>query len=165
MTCKLVKRKLSLYMDGELKAAEQELILAHLQSCPDCLLEFEKLKDTWNLLDILPEANSAPYLYTRIRSRLDAREILDHSGKWLSVLLPAASVVIIALGVFLGGRVTANGNTRASQNADEWFSALDNLGFVCGRDYDFFFTWEPAAAWATASAVGPPPTASWATRI
>jgi hypothetical protein len=23
---------------------------------------------------------------------------------------------------------------------DEWFSALDNLGLVCGRDYDFFFT-------------------------
>ncbi len=72
MCCELIERQLGRYLDGELSAAEQKTVDAHLGSCSSCQAELDELREL-----VGPIAHSAPAvtvplaLWERIEQRLD----------------------------------------------------------------------------------------------
>ena len=53
--CKIFDEKKILYLYGELIPEEQDAIRSHLESCSHCGVEFQRLKETLELLKDLPE--------------------------------------------------------------------------------------------------------------
>jgi len=115
MKCKKIKRLVSLYIDGEIKPAEQRKMFAHLETCEDC----QKEKNTLELLNRLllpPEPiQPSPQFLFKVKQRIISAEgIGSFAPAWLKYLKPAlagmASVLIFLLfflvGNSLGTRLT-----------------------------------------------------------
>lgn len=122
---KHVKRKLSSYLDGELNDADRQVVETHLQSCIGCAEEKHRLEQVWETLDILPEANPLPFLYTRIRSRLDADENKSLHNFWEQFLIPVSSIAVIVIGIYFGGQVAVTDPVPSSRPAEEWLGVLE----------------------------------------
>lgn len=144
---KHVKRKLSAYLDGELNEAGRRQVRAHLHSCDACAEEERNLRQILKTLDILPEADAQPFLYTRIRSRLDAGERNQGSEIWQRFLIPFSSAAVIVLGIFFGSQLTSPEPGARSQSAEEWLGVLELDSFADFPDDSFsriYFESEPA---------------------
>lgn len=69
MTCQQTVESLSLYLDGELAAARQREVAAHLQECCACREELESLRLSSELLGLLSSPSLAVDLAPRIVAR------------------------------------------------------------------------------------------------
>lgn len=125
MKCQKIQRKLSAYMDGEVDEDLKATIEEHLQHCQACQQLLGELYKTWNLLSLLPEAESVPFFFTRLNTRLTSEKTGKRS-KWIDrVLIPATAIAVTVLGVITGDIVGKNGELLAKQSAeDEIISTL-----------------------------------------
>jgi predicted anti-sigma-YlaC factor YlaD len=125
MQCKNAKRKLSALIDGELAPSLREEVQDHLASCGACRQAFEGLSQTWEMIRTVPPASKpAPYLYTRIRARLDAEESVSPIGFWRRLVVPLTSAVVVALGVFFGSQIGVNGHGDTALAAEDYFGSV-----------------------------------------
>jgi hypothetical protein len=67
MSCDNVQERISSILDRRLPAAEQENVLAHIQSCRDCSLEFEAAQELRMAMRRLNHAAVPPELAGRLR--------------------------------------------------------------------------------------------------
>src|SRR3954467_6901913 len=67
MSCENVQERISSILDRRLPDAEQEHVLAHIQSCRDCSLEFESASEMRIALRRLNHAAVPPELAGRLR--------------------------------------------------------------------------------------------------
>jgi anti-sigma factor RsiW len=109
--CRKVKKRLSSLIDGELKGNQKSLVETHLRTCEQCRKAYQSLEANWALLEIVPHPKAAPFLYTRIKARLD-----EQSQKvrfvWVKpIFLPAALGIVVAFGVWIGSFVGKNGRS------------------------------------------------------
>ncbi|MDD2902742.1 MAG: zf-HC2 domain-containing protein [Syntrophales bacterium] len=97
--CEQVREQLSPWLDGELTAAENRQVAAHLEVCPDCSRELAVLQWLDAALGTL-EAPVPARLPERVLDRLQPRR-----RYWWQSLAMAASLVI---GIVLGGTLAQN---------------------------------------------------------
>ncbi len=112
-------------MDGEVDDDLKATIEEHLRRCQTCQQLLGKLDKAWNLLSLLPEAESAPYFFTRLRTKLTTEKADKRSKLIDRVLIPATAVAVTILGIITGDIVGKNGDAMAEQlTEDEIISAL-----------------------------------------
>ncbi len=74
MDCKLFDEKKILYLYGELITEEQDAIRSHLESCSHCGVEFQRLKETLELLKDVPKVAPSESSLADIRRLAEKEE-------------------------------------------------------------------------------------------
>lgn len=104
MDCKRIKDELVAYLDGELGESAAAAVRGHLERCPACKLDLERLSAAGSILgeirDIEP---SADFTARTMRRALDAPQLRVSRSALMRRLVPAvaAAVVLVALGLWL----------------------------------------------------------------
>ena len=94
ISCSVVKDLLPLYADGVLTEDSSKLVKNHLNSCPACKEQYEKMKDTSNPVKV-KIASKEKAAIKRIRNKINLK-------RWLGICVTALLVIAIALGAFYG---------------------------------------------------------------
>ncbi|HDQ45428.1 MAG TPA: zf-HC2 domain-containing protein [bacterium] len=128
MRCKNARKNISVLIDGEpapdIRDKIREKLRDHLASCEACRTHLSEASAVWDML-VLPDPEPAPYLYTRIRARIESGTRISRAGGWERLLLPAAGAAVLALGIFLGSRIDPNEQGGTVLTAEEFFGPLD----------------------------------------
>lgn len=123
MKCKRAKRRLSAFLDDELKEKEREGIKTHLKGCPSCARELEALSSSWDILLKLETVEPPAYLIQRTMA-----EIATGKGKiawWQEIFLrPAPVLATILIGLLTGGFLGQSLYSNNSADDDEFASSI-----------------------------------------
>ncbi len=146
MNCKKVLSRLQAYVDGEVSAGLMSEMDEHLDACPSCRSQFERIRAVENILDSLsapplPEGFSVRVMAEARRMAPLPRQRRSFFPKdwqplqWIFELsvpmrLAACAMVLLAcyLGMSMSKEISLSANPQASvaesQNLDgfEWFS-------------------------------------------
>ena len=108
MTCGGVRRRLSAYLDGDLRPAEAGRVGVHLEACAECAARWRALRSALGALSALPRLEGSDGMAARVLDRLE----LERRGPGLALvfrrrgaarplilpsLLPAAFILIVVL--------------------------------------------------------------------
>lgn len=73
MTCKTIRKFISLYLDNQLESKELEQVRQHTTGCADCQKELAAYEQSWQLLseykDIQPQPNFMGRFWTRVAAQ------------------------------------------------------------------------------------------------
>jgi len=136
MNCETVIRNLSLYLYGELRADQDEMVEQHLESCAACARELDHEKALHLALDVAMDRRSndpSPALLAACRQRLHSalaaeaarsragwtgwlRGLMPGPANW--ILRPAGALALLAIG-FAGARLTTMPALLAPGDAPE----------------------------------------------
>jgi hypothetical protein len=72
--CFQVKRKIALYIDGEIKNKEKENFLKHINSCNKCSYELKLLQETVKELNKLKNYKTPNYIWENIKKSITKNE-------------------------------------------------------------------------------------------
>jgi anti-sigma factor RsiW len=100
-----------LLLTESLDPAQRELTHQHIETCPMCVAEWSSYKETWQMLDTLPELDVPARVKQRFLAEVSPASVTANvipfrrrgAARWLA---QAAAVVIIAGGAFYGGHRT-----------------------------------------------------------
>lgn len=112
MKCKTVHKKLIFYINDEFIGSENEEIKNHLKNCEKCCNLHTELKTTLNLIEKKKTVKPNPFLYTRIKQKLneiesEKRQIV-FKPVYKKILQPVLLSFLLAGGLFFGIKL---GNT------------------------------------------------------
>jgi predicted anti-sigma-YlaC factor YlaD len=108
MRCSKIQRKLSRFIDNEMTDLQKKEIENHLNICEEYQRVYQSLLQSWELLNVLPNPEPAPFLYTRIRARLSEQAGVK-SHRWMGrILVPLSATAAVILGIIMGSIVGAN---------------------------------------------------------
>jgi anti-sigma factor RsiW len=106
MDCSKVKVRMKAYLDRELPDTEAQALQVHIQNCPLCATEAERISKVWNMLGALPEQQTVPDLIPGTLARIRAQQkepVWDKITRWLSpVTGPAIAATALAVGIYIG---------------------------------------------------------------
>ena len=112
MKCKIVHKRLIFYSNGELNSSENEEISTHLTNCKKCYNLYTELETTLNLINKKKNLSPNPFLYSRIRQKLDNIESEKNQSVFnpvfKKVLQPVLLSCLLAIVLFSGIKL---GNT------------------------------------------------------
>ena len=115
MNCKEVNCKLVLLIDKDLSKDIEKEILTHLSVCESCQKSYDKLKETFNIIEIEKNKNLNPFLFTRIQ-QANQNDIIEKIPFYYKI----ANASIIALVVFVALSI---GILIGSNNSDYFIQA------------------------------------------
>ena len=128
MKCSELRRRLSAYSDGEAPAPVRAEIVRHLDECPVCRRELERLTDLRAELVRIEDVEVRPYLAIRVKQRIADRKTRRAAQGWLGrIAIPAGALAVVMLtalgGSYLGRIVSgwrqpASATTRTSPFVD-----------------------------------------------
>jgi anti-sigma factor RsiW len=94
------EKKISAYLDGELRDDERARIETHLEECAACRAGANELAAVSDALEVLDGLEPDPYFATRVKWVSTTRK---QQGWFSRVLVPAAAATAAALSLLLGG--------------------------------------------------------------
>jgi anti-sigma factor RsiW len=103
-----MRENMPLLLTESLDPARRELTHQHIETCPMCVAEWSAFKETWSILDTLPELDVPARVKQRFLAEVSPAAVTPNvvpfrrrgAARWLA---QAAAVVIIAGGAFYGG--------------------------------------------------------------
>jgi hypothetical protein len=106
-----MRENMPLLLTESLDPAQRELTHQHIETCPLCIAEWSAYKETWSILDTLPELDVPARVKQRFLAEVSPASVTTNvvpfrrrgAARWLA---QAAAVVIIAGGAFYGGHRT-----------------------------------------------------------
>jgi anti-sigma factor RsiW len=120
MKHKHIQKRLLLYLDGELPRWEMNKIRAHLSECSSCYRQAELLKSLWKLDSLPARELPPPFLWAKLKIRIEQNSQSFQSVKnWSTRLIPlsvriAAALTAILLGVYLASPTKGNQFSESS---------------------------------------------------
>jgi predicted anti-sigma-YlaC factor YlaD len=96
-----IQKRFLLFLDQELTEKEQTLVSRHLDQCCECRTLFNRFKVVY-IAETTEQLKPAPFLWTRIESRLQTKVRREHTQPRLNILRPAAAVFIVVLCFYFG---------------------------------------------------------------
>jgi len=115
MNCEQMTALLSAYMDGELTAAEQVHVRAHLEQCPECRALYEQLMTLHtsfsDLEEISAPENFAQGVMARIRAEENPKVIPLFKRPQVRAVMGLAACALLCIGF---GRVALDGSFKNS---------------------------------------------------
>lgn len=102
MNCKTVQNKMTAYRSEALEKESLSEIKSHIEDCSACREIYEGLNETLNLIDKRKRLNENPYLYTRIKQRLESEKALKPKPVFKRILQPAFLSLLILFSVYFG---------------------------------------------------------------
>ncbi len=115
---------LAAYLANELSPKDRSRVETHLQACPACRAECERLKEIWDLLGVIADPSpSARSVWPAVRTRTTAAPPRMRLGAgWAAAALAAGVLVGAVLPGF--GPLSGNGSTvSASGDYDSWLES------------------------------------------
>jgi len=100
MRCSKVRKKLSAFLDNELKEEERKKIREHLRNCPLCTQELKELSLAWGVVKELEGVKSSPYLWNNILKKISQPIFIRK--RTFRILAPVAATVILIGGILTG---------------------------------------------------------------
>lgn len=100
MKCPKVRKKLSAFLDNELKEEQRERIREHLKNCPSCVRELKELSLTWEFVKKLEGVESSPYLWNNLLKKISQPIFIRK--RTFHILAPVAATVILIGGILTG---------------------------------------------------------------
>ena len=110
MNHKNIRKKLLLYLEGELPEKEKHAIESHLKSCEKCSKDFELLSDTWVLQHAVNRVSPPESIWDKISERLDEKSKTKYLYYRITSLInqieqPAFIMALIIAALFIGIRI------------------------------------------------------------
>lgn len=116
MKCKALHKKLIFFLEGDLPSTEMEQIKIHLLECAHCEAFAEDLKKTLGVLETEKSPAVNPYFYTRLKAKLENRELEQKQAIWqpafLRVLQPAVFSILLIAGIYTGIKIGQPASTK-----------------------------------------------------
>jgi len=133
--CKKVRRKLGVYLDGELKQRQKELIEEHLKKCVDCRQELTLLAQLSEILKEWKEVECSDNFEVKVWQSISlekGRKFSFQDVFWWAeqIFLPVGIAIILIAGVvFLNDFLSENFYPQTYDLEEEYFtlSALDSF--------------------------------------
>lgn len=123
MNCSRIEKQMLPYVDGRLKASEQQDVEKHLSACPACRLRVNEFRAVSGLIDELPLIEPSEAFDLRVQARVAAEPVKKSWWAWYTPsprVAFAAAMLLLAM-VWMGSQ-PASGPDRASNaapNVDE----------------------------------------------
>lgn len=138
MFCFQVKKKISLFIDGEVNDVEKNKIIEHLNKCQECNYLYSSLKNTTEKIRNLEKFTVPPYLFSQIESKILNEKIeapLSALNKIIKFpyLLPSLTTVSIILIIFISSFNFFN------KKRTEKEEKIANFVIESFSDYDKFY--------------------------
>lgn len=105
MNCRQCHNDLIFYIEGHLSEERRQAVEAHLQICGDCASFMDYLNSTLKVIDAEKELKPSPFLFTRIKARLEPERRENTAGIWQKVWQPAVFSLLLILGIYSGIRL------------------------------------------------------------
>ncbi len=109
MKCNIVRKKLIYHLNDGLNSTENEEITTHLANCKNCYHLYTELEATINLTGKQKTLEPNPFLYTKIKQKLDNIEIgknqTVHTPVYKKVLQPVFLSFLLVLGLYSGIKI------------------------------------------------------------
>lgn len=142
MKCKKMHKFLPGYLAGETSGPDEDAVVRHLERCAACRAEFEELGADIELMAAVDAPDLSPFVVTRVMAEVRADGTQPELRRRLvfgRVLATAATVVLVALGTWVGavlgaglvGSDSGSGDefqqlltVESEQTLDEYFSSM-----------------------------------------
>jgi hypothetical protein len=105
--CSVMRETMPLLLTESLEPAQRELTHQHIETCAACAAEWSSFKDTWQILETLPDAEPPARAKQRFLAEISPSAVTNvvpfrrrNTTRWLA---EAAAVVIVAGGAFYAG--------------------------------------------------------------
>ena len=111
MRCAKAKRKISLYLEGELEENERKELLSHLDICVNCSEEMKSLSFMLSLIEKPKEIQPSPYFILKVKQKIKEQEtrgpLLFPSLRWMLKPLTVCLglMVMLSVGNYLGKNI------------------------------------------------------------
>ena len=105
MNCKNCHNDLIFYIEGTLSEDRIKSVETHLHSCEECASFAAYLTSTLKVIGTEKEMKPSPFLYTRIKARLEQEQQEKTSRIWQKVWQPALFSLMLLLGIYSGIRL------------------------------------------------------------
>jgi predicted anti-sigma-YlaC factor YlaD len=106
MNCKKIQNDLIFFIEGEINAVRKSVIENHINECPECIYLYNKLKESFEIINKEKETESNPFLNTRIQEKI--RIIKYQTDKIIlkpllvKIIQTAAIIILLTGGIFFG---------------------------------------------------------------
>lgn len=133
MIHKSIKKKLILYLDGDLPEHETAEVKVHVSQCSSCEKELRLLSSVWISKNSPEKITTPEYLWTKIDARL--REINNENQirsfiKIVPALRLTVMVILLLGAIFLGNYVGRVSNDDFADRIDEYLWTSYSLDFL-----------------------------------
>ena len=120
MKCKNIHKKLISYINDELTGSKNIQIKSHLKNCEKCYNIYTELATTLNLVGEKKTIKPNPFLYTRIKQKLNEieneKKQTVHNPVYKKVLQPAFLSLLLAAGIFTGIKLGSSYEIKQQKN-------------------------------------------------
>lgn len=136
MKCKTLHSRLIFFLEGDLPEHEMEEVKSHLEKCTGCAEFAAELKKMLLLLstDKVNEVN--PFLYTRIKARLDNEKYPERktvlTPSIFRIFQPVAFSLLLIAGIYTGFKISQPITSEipaSSQSTREMIPYLNEMEF------------------------------------
>jgi hypothetical protein len=112
--CDAMRENMPLLLTESLDPVQRELTHQHIETCPICVAEWSAYKETWRILDTLPEVAVPPRVKQRFLAEISPATATTNvvpfrRGRTARWLAQAAAVVIVGSSAFYAGHRVAPG--------------------------------------------------------
>ncbi len=106
--CDAMRENMPLLLTESLDPVQRELTHQHIETCPICVAEWSAYKETWRILDTLPEVVVPPRVKQRFLAEISPAAVKTNvvpfrRGRTTRWLAQAAAVVIVGSSAFYAG--------------------------------------------------------------
>ena len=138
MKCRIVRKRISAYLDGELPERDELSAREHLSSCTSCAEEYQSMSFPWEMISAIPRTHPHGSLWPKIEKGLQ-QELRVDTALWHLASWPfcAVAVCVLAAGLYVGlnlGGLAMNNETRqgtrlgSAREAAEKFENVQYFG-------------------------------------
>jgi hypothetical protein len=110
MDCSRIEKQLMFYAEGSLPKNEMDRIGAHLAICQDCQSKYAYIFQFTSLIDGLKNAKPKPFLYTRIKGKMEQSIGAEKRRALVPLVLSSALLVGLLFGTLVGKVTTVEIN-------------------------------------------------------
>lgn len=120
MNCNEIENKLIKYVNEEISYSDKKKIEEHLHSCKGCFKIYSELQTTLSLTDKRRGLKPNPFLYTRVKHKLEGMEGVRKKSITVQIFNKIAQPVMVSFllfiaifsGIKIGDSYKTNGSSR-----------------------------------------------------
>jgi predicted anti-sigma-YlaC factor YlaD len=138
MKCAKAKKKISVYLDGELKEDEKQELLTHLEICDDCRKEKEMLSSLLTTFEVPKEIEPPPYLFLKVKQEIEKQEtkkfLFFPSLRWFRPITVGLGLIVMFFlssltGNYLGKMILSAKTQKEPTISQEFNTTLRLVAF------------------------------------